>query len=601
MDQNKKPSIKKNQTRQASPWNYLTRPPYVYLIFGVVIFLIYSPILSFYLGKLDENLIYENLKFISNFSNLKQAFFKDAFFSEKGVEFFRPLQNISYMVDAHFSGDKGWAYYLDNIFIHWVTCSALFYLLVLLGKEKKTALILSLLFAVSPLFVQNLAWAPSRGDMLIAMFGVLTFIFFIIFLKTGKWQYLATSIFTFALAMLSKETAVMIPFALAFYYFFAQKEKKLQIHTLLIAGSIYLLIIGCYLFLRAQVVKISISGGEFGVLPLLNNLRTIPEFISKFTIPFGLAPMPGFSIAVTLSGVVIIILLTYLIFKYRNEQSRMIIFGAFWFLIFVIPGIAYRHKMGSLAYDYLEQRAYLPSIGLIILLYFIIIRFNKLKNIHLYLLGLILVYGIYARVYSANYENPLVYYQKAVSSNPGSAMAVNNLGLTRMESGKDYNEAMSDFEKAIALKPDYAQAYVNKGNSKSNTGNDSGAVNEYKTAIKIEPDLFHAHFNLGNSYSKLGMKAESINEYNTAIKLFPTYYPAYFSRGVLKFEMKDYPGASEDFTKAISFNDSYTDAYVNRGKVNYLMNKKQEACHDWEKAQTLGSSESENLIKQFCN
>ena len=46
----------------------------------------------------------------------------------------------------------------------------------------------------------------------------------------------------------------------------------------------------------------------------------------------------------------------------------MVLFGALWFIILSIPGMMYRHELGSHAYDYLNHRSYLPLVGVLLLL-----------------------------------------------------------------------------------------------------------------------------------------------------------------------------------------------------------------------------------------
>jgi len=366
----KKKNIPSKKTSEKSFSDSLIRFPSAYIIIFVLIFLVYTQTLFFSLGKLDEtNIILDHLAFLSDFHNLKEALLTNPFFN-KGGDFYRPLQNLSFMMDAHLSGKSGWAFYLTNIVIHGLTCSLLFYLLSLLGKDRRTALLLTLIFAVHPLFVETVAWAPSRGDLFLCMFGLASFISFIHFIKSGKRVFLLINIITFGLALFSKETAVIIPVICLLYYFFVAKEKKVSWLKLGIPFAASIILFAIFMYIRNFVVGIVVEKGQFGILPFIVHLRTIPEFIFKFFIPIGLGPMPAFVWTYTFLGVLILGGLVFISIRFRSGSGNIYLFGLGWFLLFVIPALMYINKFGSYACDYMEHRAYLPLIGILIILYF---------------------------------------------------------------------------------------------------------------------------------------------------------------------------------------------------------------------------------------
>jgi tetratricopeptide (TPR) repeat protein len=577
--------------------------PYSYWIIIGLILIMYWPILAFFPGKFDENLIITgNLKFLSDFANLKSALLRDAFFSDKGVNFYRPMQNLSFMIDAHLSGPAGWGYYLMNMIIHAVTCSLLYYLLRLFTDRPKTALLLSLVFAANPLFVQAIAWAPSRGDLLIGMFGLLALVTFIWYVRTGNMKFLIINVVAFALAMFSKETAILFPVIFIFYYFFLEKNRKVQIGGLILALAGYTATVLCYFYFRGLVVKIVATPEEFGILPFLHNIRTIPEFLGKFFFPVSLAPMPGYNLLNTLSGLILFLAFLFLLFRYRANNVLLFLFGLGWYFMFTLPGMLYSHEFGSAAYDYLEHRSYLPLIGIVFVLYLLLCAIDDRKhfrNVPYFLVVLILVFSVYTRVYAKNYENPVTFYELAVRANPTSAMALNNRGLLKFDN-KDYQGAVLDFEKALEIKKDYAEVYVNRGNCKSDMNDKAGAMADFDLGIKYKNSLFQAHFNKANILNTTGKLTESLVEYDIAMKLYPTYYPGYLTRGVVRFQLKDYQGALADFDKTIELDKENAVAFLDRGKVYFLLNDPKNACKDWKTAADLGLAEASTMLQQYC-
>ena len=596
---------KKNQPiTNKSVWDYFTSSPYVYLIIFLFIFIIYRQVLSFFLGKLDEaDIILANINILKDFGNLKDVFSTDAFFSAKNATFYRPMQNISFMIDAHLSGSAAWGYYLSNMIIHAVTCSSIFYLLNLIYIKKGAALLSALFFAASPLFVHAIAWAPSRGDLLIGMFGILSLIFFIRYLRSKNFNFLIYNLITVLLAVFSKETAILLPALFLFYCYFMEDDRKVTNSGLIVPFLSYGVIIAFYLFLRNLIVLNSAPTHVFGILPLLNNLRTIPEFISKFILPIGLSPMAGFDWVITISGMIMIIVITGLVVKFHSGSTRWIYFGTFWFLLFTLPGMMYTHPLGNAAYDYLEHRSYLPLIGVLIILCSLIIQLEKsqkFRNLYIYLFLVCVIFGTYSFIYAGNYANPITFYNRAIEANPNSAMAHYNRGEVYAFREKNYQHAMEDFDKALKIKPDYSKAFVNRGICKEFLGDTIAALKDCETSAKLDPGLFIAHKNIAIIKNQLGLKTEAIQEWDLALKISPDYYQGFNERGLIKLQLEDFPSAEKDFTRCLEINEKYPEAYLNRGLLFYTKKDLNKACKDWKSAADLGSEPAVNLLHEYC-
>ena len=622
----------KKQSGKLSPDSFF-RFPVVYLIIFILIFIVYAQVLFFSLGKLDEtNIILDHLAFLSDFHNLKEVLLTNPFFN-KGGDFYRPLQNLSFMIDAHISGQNSWAFYLTNILAHGITCLLLFYLLTLFGKDKRTALLLVLIFALHPLFVQTVAWAPSRGDLFLCMFGLASFIFFIHFIRSGNLIFLLLNILTFALALFSKETAVIIPVVCFLYYFFIEKEKKVTWVRLMIPLACYFLLFLIFMYIRNDVVGIVVQNGQFGFLPFLVHLRTIPEFIFKFFIPVGLGPMPAFDWIYTILGSLILAGLIIIIVRFRGISGNLYLFGLVWFLLFITPALMYINKYGSAACDYMEHRAYLPLVGILIFVS-IFVSQNKVilenKKIPVFLIFILFIFGVYTSVYARNYKTPRSYYDLAITNNPKSAIAWFNLGATKMNFEKDYTGAIKDYNTTLQLFPGHTESYINRGFCKEQLNDTLGAISDYETAARLRPYWYEPHVDLATIKHKMGLIKDAIREYDTALSLSPSFsegynergalwmelqeyrsalddfnqaismnerYPeAFFNRGILELRLQDYNSAMDDFNRAIQLNKKYVEAYVNRGVVKYQIRDFQGATHDFDMALTLDDSYAEAYL-----
>ncbi|MGD1044475.1 MAG: hypothetical protein ABR936_03985, partial [Bacteroidota bacterium] len=91
--------------------------------------LLYLQTLSFGFIYFDDNeIITNNIAFLSDFRNAPQVFLKDAFIV-KSSHFYRPLQTLSYMADICLSGGNNtWMYHLTNILLLGLIACLLFLL-----------------------------------------------------------------------------------------------------------------------------------------------------------------------------------------------------------------------------------------------------------------------------------------------------------------------------------------------------------------------------------------------------------------------------------------------------------------------------------------
>ena len=579
------------------------KPLTVFLLLAVLTFMLYGQTLSFYLGRLDEDvLVLNHQDFLKNPGNIPAAFSKDVYLSDGGHTFYRPVQTVSYILDTQFAGKGEWIYVFTNILLHIFVCYLLFSLLILLGARRIYALAFTLLFLANPLFVQTVAWIPSRGDLLLALFGLLTFYFYIRMEATGKEYFGLLSIAAFLPAMFSKETAVAIPLSIAGYYLLVSRSKGVPLKLNLIVFGGYLLITGCYLYARSLVVLAATPEGQLGLGSLAWNIRSVPELLAKFFIPAGLSPMPGYSIWITLSGLLLAGILIYFAFRGGASQGAKTIFGLLWFVLLMAPALVYRHEMGSSAYDYLEHRAYLPSVGLVIgILFMIPYIFGEGRDFRI-LFSLILVFLIFSGMtlmHSRDYADPIKFYDAAVKGNPQSAVALNNRGTVWFNL-RDYQRAMADFESAVSIKPDYAQAVSNKAIIYLAMNDNIHAISLFDTAIRMNPSYFEAHYFKGMALDNLERYPEALTEYDKASALYPGYAPVYKARGTVYWHLQNFDKALTDFSKAISINGNDTVAFLDRGRIRFMVHDTTGACADWKSAALLGSADARLLLNTFC-
>ena len=162
----------------------------------------------------DENLIVTN-PYIKNIQLVKNLFTKDLAFGTQFSNFYRPLQSLSFELDYYLWGLNPFGFHLTNLLLH-IACALVIYFLfcLIFPAAKSIGLITALLFLVHPIQTEAVTYISGRADPQASLFMLLSIFFYIKHsLKTRPKNrpYLLASVVCFILALLSKETALILP------------------------------------------------------------------------------------------------------------------------------------------------------------------------------------------------------------------------------------------------------------------------------------------------------------------------------------------------------------------------------------------------------
>jgi protein O-mannosyl-transferase len=514
--------------------------------------LLYLQTVKFGFTDFDDYIILSvNGHVLSDFQNAPKVFTTDAFM-DKSSPFYRPVQVLSYMVDYHFSGaDSAKAYHLTNVLLFGLIACTIFLLLKKLKIPPRLAFLATLLYSVHPLFVTSVAWLPSRGDLLLALFSILSFIFLIEYLSYGKTRYLVLHWIGYTLALFCKETAAFLPFLFILYYFTQNEkikfEKKYLLNIILygISGI-------AWFWIRSRSIG-NFSGRSdffiFGTTALLDNLRTIPESLTSFLFPFSISVIPGFSDIKLIAGLLILCAIIYFTVKPVGRSLKEKLFSISWFLLFLIPTMMLKHVL----IDYLNHRFLLPFIGILMFLLFLPSGewLQKYTNrLSVVLVVLIAVFTALSFSGEQAYSDPMTFYNTAIAQNPNSAIAYNNRGWEKM-SEKDYAGGLADFNASIRINDHFEDSYMNKGISEFYLKNYPDADASFDKAIAIHAGNSIAWFYKGMIKGGAGKYGEAADYFSKAVAINPDYLEAYEKRSIAKFFLKDYKGAIEDCEKVL--------------------------------------------------
>lgn len=608
-------------------------------------FCIYFQSIGFDVLFFDDYFIVTNIEKTGGLKNVDQAFKLDALMSTDGIEFYRPVQSISFMLDYEFGGKNLQIYHVTNIIYHILTGIILLLLLIKLFGSNYKSFLLVLLFVVHPVFDHSVAWLPSRGDILLGLFSVASLLFYFNYRTSGKLAYLGLVWIFFGLAMFTKETAILLPAIYILFDIILKKQSILEDNNIIkidrstlkqwaiILLPMFIVIIIYFIF-RAGVIKVKITENTFGFYPFIHNLRALPEFFGKFFFPINLQGIPKYSILNTLIGLILLSLFSGLIYIYRKKTTTYLsIFGMIWFLIFISVTMLYRHIHGDMAYDYLEHRIYMPSIGLMILTMSFLKDFKFNKSFFISFFAIFIIFCTYNTVNIQKYKDGESFFLNAAENNIQVPFIYNNLGnLKRLK--KDFRSAEKYYQKAITMNPNYAEVYFNRGMMKYDYGDVVGGLKDldsaikfkndyvlaivqmasirfqrgeyleciaaYNKSIKADPKHFRSYINRAIAYGKIGEFDKGLKDFDKAFTIEPNNADGYNNRGVLKMEMLKFRDAKMDFEKAVSIQNNFPTAYKNLGIVNLNMGDRSAACYYLNLAFQMGEKSTGVLIEKYC-
>ncbi len=513
----------------------------------------------------DEVMITGNLPFLRNIANVTKVFTTDAFYLHREIDLYRPLQSLTYIIDAQWGDDTVFFAHLTNVVLHIVTCLTVYRLLLRLEFRRDLAAAGALVYAAHYLFMTAVAWIPARGDLLLALGSFLALLTLIDSLDRPDWKPLLLHLLCFTLALFAKESGVVLPLLFAIYVWSHGRMGLLGRRHLLLPVY-YLAAGGAYWLLKGMAV--ADSAYERGVTPFLKNLHHLPEMVAKFYLPLNMSTLPAYSLAATLTGTVVIAALaaSYGLFP-RLRQRRPLFYGA-WFLLFMLPGMTYYPNFYSFSNEHVDHRSYLICFGLLLLNLHIVQCFDLDRGRYFKpLLTVLLCYlAVFNVVLSRSYRNPETFALQAIRMHSNSALAYANYGAAKFQQG-DELEALRYLNQSLRI------------------------VHKFMPALHYRARIF----------VNRGMYRQALADLDAIFSVDPAYDATdYLLRGGVKAELRDYEGAERDLLAGLQLDPQLTEARVTLGRLRQGQGRTSEACADWRAAAAGGSSAAGDYLGRYC-
>ena len=486
------------------------------------------------------------------------------------------------------------SYLVTNLLLHLINAALVFYFIWLIsGKKIWVAAFSAIVFGIHPMHVESVAWVSERKDVLYTLFFLLSLIQYWRFLNDGKNKNLIYCFLFFALSILSKPAAIVLPFVLlALDYWYGRKFNQ----RVLLEKIPFLLVSIVFAVLTFNIQsKTAIASLDFYPLWTRFFFATYSSmmYLVRFFVPYPLSAFHSFPLTTTmplpmwLSPLFMLALLALVWYKRKN---KLLVFSFFFFMINVVLVLQFVSIGGTLLS---ERYTYVPYIGIAFLIGMLLDRYSVSMN-KLFVWGIpaaaLLVFSIITFQRTKIWKNSETLWTDAIKHFPDAPVPRTNRAnyLISTSTGvKDkvrQNEmlktALEDCNVALKTNANHAKGYENRQNIYLRLNRDSLALADANSLIRLEPRNRLGYYTKGSVYQRFNMPDSALASFNKCLEISPNTDFALNNRGSILFNnYQKYNEALADFNRAIQINPS-GDYYLNRSYCYYRLGQIDKAKAD---------------------
>ncbi len=445
------------------------------------------------------------------------------------VRSYRPLVMVTYSLNYAWGGSDVTGYHAVNIGLHAISAILVVFLLWQLTANRIAAILGGALFAVHPIHTEAVNYFTARASIFYTLWSLLTVISFIRFRQTGQLFALVGALASFTAALLTKETAIVVPVLLVVYdvYFrgvgLEGLKRWIAPHLAFLSVSVA--------FLLARWVTI----GSFGPKAITGDLWTVfltfamvfkktlqgqlfPAHLSAFHPMDYVASLADPGVVIACAVLIVVVALSVVL----HRRAPLLSFGLLWFPIGLLPiaGLAFITEMDL----YQENRGYFSSVGLVLIAGPLLATCWAAGSTRariaarLIIAGLILTMGIAVVQRNPAWSDPVTLWTHVAKTYPDDPSSLLILARAHRLTG-DPQSAITVLEQATARLPPNANLYNDLCALYVQESAFNEAIRPCLAAVRRGPKLPNPYFNLGTIYSRTGRPDLAIEAYEQFLKL----------------------------------------------------------------------------------
>ena len=394
---------------------------FLFISVFILVFAVYFHCSDFGFINLDDNALIQNkVQEMESISSAKNLIFTSVFDGIRD-KFYRPVLTLTFLADTLVCGGDPGFYHYSNVLWHMLAVFLVFAFFRSMGYTKTVSYGAAVVFAVHPALSSAVAWVPGRNDILLAVFSMISFIFFIRAVKNNGISDILISVFCMAAALFTKETAVVLPFIYILYMIlYGIKTDKKNIARIFVCFAFALLLYAAFrYFVLSGGVK-SITVPEM-ILNAATSLKALFWYFGVVLLTEKILIYPQINNLPFISTLLPVMLTAGLCVLLRKHCNfRHILFGILWFVLFMIPTFVMPEK------DFYTHRLYLPILGCFIVIFEIIKALNARYAVNkkiFFVIFAVLIAAMSVMSYKQTflYKDRAAFWLHAIKENPHSS------------------------------------------------------------------------------------------------------------------------------------------------------------------------------------
>jgi len=449
----------------------------------------------------DQYLSYDN-PFIKSPLLILEAF-RHYLFLDSFSAYYRPVQNISFIVDYFFWNTDSSGFHLTNVLLHAGSGVLLYFLLRQLFASlflrrvsvavrdraqrrfpwlSMAAFSVAMIWVVHPVHSAAVDYISGRSDSLAFLFASAGWLLFLRAQRTppGRYRILRGSLYFLAavsglLALLSREIACVWLALFVAHLLLVEKQVRLRsrIWAVVCCGALLVIYMGLRYLPERRTTPLPDAGWSAPLRAVLM-ARTLGDYGRLIIFPGNLYmertvfdPAACRSnadwrraIGIEYLSVVGLFILAALVCgsAKRGPGQPARIFGASWFIAGYLP----ISNIIQLNATFAEHWLYLPSVGFLIFLagcaFELPVRYRRVVGA--FVSVTVIAFGVRSVARSSDWVNEETFYKRTLAAGGTSTRVAVNLGQIYVHRG-DYAAAEKIFRRVLEITPDYPIARNN--------------------------------------------------------------------------------------------------------------------------------------------
>lgn len=565
----------------------------------------------------DDIGVIEDNYFIRSLHNVSKIFNRDYFHLSNELSY-RPVVTLSYFLDYAVWGINPFGYHLTNVILHAINSVLLYSLLLWLIRMRSIALLSAVLFSIHPCVTEAVNAISYREDIFVALFSLLSCLCLI---KSGQrylisypgthllslsqqgktwtnnrqphqvapqWRmraYYVLGLITYLIGLFSKETAIVMPLFILFFWFFCKQENPVSVPSIgagitnsvsplknneaarhaksgwakdfIIYYGGYILISLFYVLIRFVILKnpLEISPGYVQgsiAINFMTMIKILATYIKLMFFPFHL------SADYTIAPVLSVFNLSFITSIFLLAAVGIVIFKT----IKRGQGAGVRDRVSGVKRPTTDPRSLTSLKGLVGKKPFL--QENTVQAPRIYSLFMLCFFIALLPVLNIIPIGHIMAERYLYFPVAGFCTVLGGLLLGKLTTRLPGNTVLNKFiviPLLIILCSSFTVRTILRNRDWQNE------YTFWTTILKEQPQNYDAHNNLGNYFYKQGKLDRAIHELEEAVRLKKNYPEGHNSLGTMYIDKGLIDKAIAEYAEAIKCKPVFPQAYYNLGNA----------------------------------